>query len=107
MRGRAVMPPEPRLRSHIAHAAPLTLCASLLLLAGVVSGCGSLPFGASPTPTPDAATILRRAGKASYHDATFTLTVSSPLEGNTGKPLASGSGAITTSPARTHFIMTY
>ncbi len=97
----------PRSRSRIVHATPLMLCAFLLLLAGVVSGCGALRFGASPTPTPDAATILQRAGKASYHDATFTLTVSSPLEGNTGTPLASGTGAITTSPARTHFTMTY
>jgi hypothetical protein len=83
------------------------MCAFLLLLVGVVSGCGALRFGASPTPTPDAATILQRSGKASYHDATFTLTVSSPLAGNTGTPLASGTGAITTSPARTHFTMTY
>src|SRR5690242_2596982 len=94
-------------RARMSSATPLMLCAFLLLLAGVVSGCGALRFGASPTPTPDAATILQRAGKASYHDATYMLTVSSPLEGNTGTPLASGSGGITTSPARTHFTMTY
>jgi hypothetical protein len=84
-------------------AAPLVLCAVLLLLAGAVSGCGALRFGASPTSTPDAATILQRAGKASYRDATFTLTSSSSLMGSA--TTATGNGAITTSPARTHFIM--
>ncbi len=94
-------------RSRSRRAVSLTLFAFVSLLALAVSGCGALRFGAAPTPTPDAATILQRAGKANYHDATFTLAVSSPLEGSTGAPLASGTGAITTSPARTHFTMTY
>jgi len=84
-------------------AAPLVLYAFLLVLAGALSGCGALRFGAAPTSTPDAATILQRAGKASYHDATFTLTSSSSLLGSA--TTATGNGAITTSPARTHFIM--
>lgn len=92
-------------RARMSHATPLILCAFLLLLAGVVSGCGSLPFGLSPTPTPDAATILQRSGKASYRDATFTLTMTSALLGSTSN--ITGNGAITTSPARTHFTISY
>ncbi len=97
------MPSEPRAR--LPYAMPLMLCAFLLLLAGVISGCGALPFGASPTPTPDAATILQRAGKASYRDATFTLTMTSAILGTTSN--VTGNGAITTSPARTHFTISY
>jgi hypothetical protein len=94
-------------RARLRHVTPLMLCAFFLLLAGAVSGCGMLRFGAAPTVTPDAATIVQRAGKASYRDATFTLTVSDPTEGNTNTPLASGTGAITTSPARTHFTLKF
>ncbi len=99
------MPSEPRVRYRISRASPLLLCAFLLLLSGAVSGCGALHFGASPTSTPDAATILQRAGKASYRDATFTLTSTSSLLGTTST--ATGSGAITTAPARTQFVISY
>src|SRR5256885_16586 len=88
-------------RSRLRHASPLTLFAFLSLLALALGGCGALRFGAAPTPTPDAATILQRVTKASYRDATFSLTVtSSGLLGTTSN--STGSGAITTSPARTH-----
>src|SRR6476646_7956706 len=78
----------------------VSLLAFLSLLALAVSGCGALHFGAAPTPTPDAATILQRASKASYRDATFTLTMSAPFDANTDIPLARGTGVMTTAPAR-------
>jgi hypothetical protein len=94
-------------RSRSRRAVTLMLFAFASLLALTVSGCGAFRFGAAPTPTPDAAAILQRAGTASYHDALFTLAMSAPFDANSDIPLARGTGVITTTPARTHFTLSY
>lgn len=75
------------------------LLPALLVAAVALAGCGIGGIGgASPTATPNAATIIQRAQGVKINDAAFTLTLSGTANGQTISGTATGK--LTKSPPR-------
>ena len=81
--------------------AGVVICASLLLVVGIVSGCASPQTTGAAKTTLNAEAILQRVAQASFRDVTFTYSSAVMTDGKAVQ--TTGSGALMSTPRRIQY----